>query len=50
MGSREDVEAVTGTRWNGWTDAAGNNAAVVARAECRPIFKHEIMHAVSLRL
>ena len=50
MGSREDVESVTGIGWNGWTDAAGNNAAVVARPECRPVFKHEIMHAVSLRL
>jgi hypothetical protein len=50
MGSREDVEAVTGIGWNGWTDAPGNNAAVVARPECRPVFKHEIMHAVSLRL
>ena len=50
LGSREDVKAVTGTGWNGWTDAAGNNAAVVARPECRPVFRHEIMHAVSLRL
>jgi hypothetical protein len=50
MGSRDDVEAVTGTGWNGWTDAPGNNAGVVARAECRPVFRHEIMHAVSLRL
>lgn len=50
LGSREDVKAVTGNSWNGWTDAAGNNAAVVARPECRPVFKHEIMHAVSLSL
>lgn len=50
MSSRDDVEAVTGTGWNGWTDAPGNNAAVVARSECRPVLRHEIMHAVSLRL
>jgi hypothetical protein len=50
MGSREDVEAVTSNGWNGWSDPAGNNAALVARPECRPVFKHEIMHAVSLVL
>jgi hypothetical protein len=50
MASREDVEAVTGTGWNGWSDAAGRNLAVVAREECRPVFRHEIMHAVSLLL
>jgi hypothetical protein len=50
MGSREDVEAVTGTGWNGWTDPAGRNLAVVAREECRPVFRHEVMHAVSLVL
>ncbi len=48
MRSRADIEAVTGTGWNGWTDAAGNSAAVVARPECTPVFRHEIMHAVSL--
>ncbi len=50
MSSREDVKAVTGTGWNGWTDAPGNTAAVVARPECRPVIKHEVMHAISLRL
>lgn len=50
MRSREDVEAVTGTGWNGWTDAANSSAAVVAREECRPVIRHEVMHAVSLRL
>jgi len=50
MGSREDVEAVTGNGSNGWADPAGNNAGVVARPECRPVFRHEIMHAVSLLL
>jgi hypothetical protein len=49
--SREDVESITGAGWNGWSDPAGHNAAVVARPECRPIlFKHEIMHTVSLSL
>lgn len=41
---------MTGNGWNGWADPAGNNAAVVARTECRPVFKHEIMHALSLSL
>lgn len=50
LGSREDVEAVTGTGWTGWADPAGRNVGVVARAECRPVFRHEIMHAVSLLL
>ena len=50
VGSREDVEAVTGFGWNGWSDPAGYNAAVVARAECQPVFKHEIMHVLSLNL
>jgi hypothetical protein len=50
MGSREDVAVVTGIGWNGWSDPAGNNAAVVARPECRPVFRHEIMHVVSLNL
>ncbi|MGH7712675.1 MAG: hypothetical protein ACREOG_15395, partial [Gemmatimonadaceae bacterium] len=50
LGSREEVESVTGIGSNGWADALGNNVAVVARAECRPVFRHEIMHAVSLRL
>jgi hypothetical protein len=50
LGSREDVEAVTGTGWSGWADPAWNNVGVVARAECRPVFRHEIMHAVSLLL
>jgi hypothetical protein len=50
-GSREDVEAITGFGSNGWGDAAGDNAAVVARPECVPtLFKHEIMHVVSLTL
>jgi hypothetical protein len=50
MGSREDLEAVTGVGWNGWSDAAGANAAVVARLECRPVFRHEVMHVASLVL
>ena len=50
LGSREDVEAVMGTGYNGWADPAGKNVAVVARPECRPVFRHEIMHAVSLLL
>jgi hypothetical protein len=50
LASREDVESVTGTGWNGWADPAGKSVGVVARAECRPVFRHEIMHAVSLLL
>jgi hypothetical protein len=50
LGSREDVEAVIGTGYGGWADPAGKNVAVVARPECRPVFRHEIMHAVSLLL
>lgn len=50
LGSREEVEAVVGIGYNGWSDAVGKNVAVVARAECRPVFRHEIMHAVSLLL
>lgn len=48
--SREEVEAVTGFGWTGWADPAGRNLAVVARAECRPVFRHEVMHVVSLLL
>ena len=48
--SREDVDALTGAPTNGWADPAGRNLAVVARAECRPLFRHEVMHVVSLLL
>jgi hypothetical protein len=50
LGSRDDVEAITGTGWNGWGDAPGKNFGVVARAECAPVFRHEAMHVVSLWL
>ncbi len=50
VSSRDEVESITGTVGLGWADPLGMNTGVVARAECRPVFRHEIMHTVSLLL
>lgn len=50
VGSRDEVKAITGYGYNGWTDAAARTVIHVATAECRPVVRHEIMHAVSLLL
>ncbi|NOT09412.1 MAG: hypothetical protein HOP28_14545 [Gemmatimonadales bacterium] len=48
--SREDVKAVTGMAGMGITRAAYNAVVLVAADTSRPAHRHEVMHAVSLRL
>jgi hypothetical protein len=48
--SRDDVKAVTGIAGMGITRAAYNAVVLVATDTIRPAHRHEVMHAVSLRL
>jgi hypothetical protein len=48
--SRDDIELLQGIGTLGWGDPGSLTAAVVANAVCRPVFRHELMHVVSLRL
>jgi hypothetical protein len=48
--SRDDVKAVTGMAGMGITRAAYNAVVLVAADTIRPAHRHEVMHAVSLRL
>jgi hypothetical protein len=48
--SRDDIELLQGIGTTGWGDAESLTAAVVANDLCRPVFRHELMHVVSLRL
>lgn len=48
--SRDDIELLTGYGTLGWGDSVSLTAAVVASDVCRPLFRHELMHVVSIRL
>lgn len=48
--SRDDVELLQGIGTLGWSDPESLTVAVVANDMCRPVFRHELMHVVSLRL
>jgi hypothetical protein len=48
--SRDDIELLQGIGTTGWGDPGSLTAAVVASDACRPVFRHEVMHVVSMRL